>query len=100
MEQVHDYVLSAVTDKFCVEKFCRFMQFHSKKFHFNATLQSKILLFIVRSHAIPKEIFSHEINSLSALFIVLCKPRRHNTMAGLRELVGNILRINHLKHSE
>lgn len=54
-----------------------------KNFHFNATLQSKILLLIVRSHTIQKEIFSHAINSLSALFIFLCKPGRHNTMDGL-----------------
>lgn len=83
MEQVHDYVLSAGTGKFCVYKFCRFLQFHSKTFHFNATLQSKILLLIIRSHTIQKEIFSHEINSLSALFIFSCKPGRHNAMDGL-----------------
>lgn len=83
MEQIHDYVLPASTDKFCVYKFCRFLQFHSKNFHSNATFQSKILLLIVRSHTIQKEIFSYEINSLSALLISLRKPEGHNTMDGL-----------------
>lgn len=61
------YYQPVLTDKFCVYKFCRFLQFHFKNFHFYATLQSKILLLIVRSHSIQKEIFTHEINSLSPL---------------------------------